>query len=327
MSESENSSNELNNPHDKFFKGAFSMLVVTKPLLLQFLPKDLLDKLDLDTLEIDPNSYINDELKETFSDMVWSCRLKNSQQQRKIAFLFEHKSYKPAYPHFQINDYQRNSWKMEIESGQKPVPILPIVFFHGKEKWVVEPFDSYFGEVEAEMLRFLPCFDYILINLQDYSDEFIKNLQSIFLQKTFLAFKHYLDKQYIEMHIVELLFHDFRNPKNEQVRSFILKIDVYLRAISGITRKEIIEKANQSDHNLKPEAMSIFDEILELGEERGKEIGFKEGVYKEKKRTVIILYKKRNTLKSIAEFVDFPIEEVKKIIAEYVKLQQPQQNN
>jgi predicted transposase YdaD len=124
------------------------------------------------------------------------------------------------------------------------------------------------------------------------------------------------------MHIVELLFHDFNNPKNEQVRSFILKIDVYLRAISGITRKEIIEKANQSDHNLKPEAMSIFDEILELGEERGKEIGIKEGVYKEKKRTVIILFKKRRSLKSIAEFVDFPIEEVKKIIAEYVKQQQ-----
>ena len=105
MSENTNSASELNNPHDKFFKGAFSMLAVTKPLLMQFLPKDLIDKFDLDSLEIDPNSYINDELKETFSDLVWSCRLKDGQQQRKIAFLLEHKSYKPAYPHFQINDF------------------------------------------------------------------------------------------------------------------------------------------------------------------------------------------------------------------------------
>lgn len=147
-------------------------------------------------------------MKETFSDMVWSCRLKNSQQQRKIAFLFEHKSYKPTYPHFQINDYQRNSWKMEIEAGQKPVP---------------------------------------------------------------------------------------------------------------------------TDHNLKPEAMSIFEEIIEegiiIGEERGEERGKMLGIYLEKKRIVIVLYKKRRSLKSIAEFVDFPIEEVKKIIAEHLKQQQQQQSN
>ena len=169
MPEITNDSNELNNPHDKFFKGAMGMISIARPMLVKYLPKDLLDKLDLDTLEIDPNSYINDELKETFSDIVWSCRIKNSHKQRKIAFLFEHKSYKPDYPHFQLIDYQRNSWKMQIAAKQKPVPILPIIFYHGLEKWVVEPFDSYFGEVEAEMLQFLPCFNYILINLQDYN--------------------------------------------------------------------------------------------------------------------------------------------------------------
>ena len=318
MTENVNDSNDLNNPHDKFFKGAFSMLDVTYPLLVAFLPKDLLDKLDLNTLEIDQNSYIDDELKETFSDLVWSCRLKNSQQERKIAFLFEHKSYKPAYPHFQINDYQRNAWKAQIAVDQQPVPILPIVFYHGKEKWIVEPFDSYFGQVEAEMMRFLPCFDYILINLQDYSDAFIKKLQSVFLQKTFIAFKHYWDKQYIEVHIVELIFHDFSKAKIEQTRSFISKISVYLRAISGITRAQLIEKVNQSDNILKPEAMSYVEEFIEEGKEIGEEIG----VYKEKKRRAIFFYQKKMTLQTIAEYVDLPMEEVKKIIAEYVENRQ-----
>ncbi len=128
MPEITNESNELNNPHDKFFKGAVSMIAVARPMLEKFLPNDLLEKFDFNTLEIDPNSYINDKLKETFSDIVWSCSLKNSNKKRKIAFLFEHKSYKPAYPHFQLIDYQRNSWKMQIAEGQKPVPILPIIF-------------------------------------------------------------------------------------------------------------------------------------------------------------------------------------------------------
>ncbi len=95
MAENTDVTNDLNNPHDRFFKGALGLLIVAKPMIEAYLPKDLLDKLDLDTLEIDPNSYINDELKENFSDLVWSCQLKGSKEERKIAFLLEHKSYNP----------------------------------------------------------------------------------------------------------------------------------------------------------------------------------------------------------------------------------------
>ena len=197
MAENTNEPNELNNPHDKFFKRALAIVAIARPMLENFLPKDLLDKLNLDTLEIDPNSYINDELKETFSDIVWACRIKNSNKKRKIAFLFEHKSYKPDYPHFQLIDYQRNSWRIQINEGQMPVPILPIVFYHGVEKWVVKPFESYFGEVEAEMLQFLPSFNYILINLQDYTEKQIRSINDILLQKTLLGFKFYKDKNYL----------------------------------------------------------------------------------------------------------------------------------
>ena len=322
MLENVNSANDLNNPHDKFFKAAFSILSLAKSLILQFLPQDLLDKFDLETLEIDPNSYIDDELKETFSDLVWSCCLKENQQQRKIAFLFEHKSYKPTYPHFQINDYQRNSWKTQIAANKTPIAILPIVFYHGRDKWVVETFDKYFGEVEAEMLRFLPCFDYVLINLQDYSDEYIKQIQSIFLQKTLLAFKHYFDKRYLELHILELLFNGYDNPKKEQTLSFFSIFIVYLSTVSGISRQQIIEKVNYSNNNLKPKAMSIIEEFIQEGKEIGKEIGEQIGVYNEKKRMTIFLYRKQMMFESIAEYVDLPIEEVKKIIAEYLTQQQ-----
>jgi predicted transposase/invertase (TIGR01784 family) len=317
----ENTTNDLNNPNDKFFKGALSMYDIARPLLEQTLPKDLLDKLDLDTLEIDPNSYITDELKEFFSDLVWTCRFKNGFEQRKIALLFEHKSYKPLFPHFQLLDYQRNAWKLQVSEGSKPVPMLPIVFYHGKDKWVNEPFDSYFGKVEPEMLRYMPCFDYILINMQDYSDEQIKQINAILLQKTLLAFKHYLDKNYLQMHVVELLFAGFKGTDKEINRSFIRKFVVYLAAVSGMTRKEIIEKAQQSDNNLKKEdmEMDIFDEIAEICREKGME----KGMEKEKIRSVLNLFKKGLAVEIIADYLEYPINEVKQIIANY----KPQQSN
>lgn len=311
MPENIHNANDINNPNDKFFKAAFSMITIARPLITTFLNKDLLDKLDLETLEIDPNSYINDELKETFSDLVWSCRLKGNNEQCKIAFLLEHKSYKSAYPHFQINDYQRGAWNTQIGAKQKPVPIIPIVFYHGKEKWMYEAFDSYFGTVEPEIMRFLPCFDYILINLTDYSDAQIKSLHSIFLQKTLLAFKHYWDRNYLKLNIVEILLSGYESTINEQTRSFIQIFAVYLTNISGITRQEVIEQAIQLNNNLNPQAMSIIEEFIEIGREKGIEIG----IFK----AVINLHKKGMKAELIAEYMDIPLKEVKRIIENFFK--------
>lgn len=317
MAENTDVTNDLNNPHDRFFKGAFSLLIIAKPLIEAYVPKDLLDKLDLDSLEIDPNSYINDELKENFSDLVWSCQLKGSKEERKIAFLLEHKSYKPSYPHFQINDYQRGSWKMQIAAQQKPVPVIPIVFYHGIEKWDYEPFDSYFGTIEPETLRYLPCFDYILINLQDLPDEKIKSLHSIFLQKTMLSFKHYLDKNYLRLHIIELLFDGYEIKKDDNTRSFIQMIIVYLTAISGISRQEVIQLTKKSDNNLKSKAMSIIDEFIE----EGIEIGLEKGLEK----AIIKLYLKGIAPETIADYLEYPISKVKPIITDYLVKHQNEQ--
>jgi predicted transposase/invertase (TIGR01784 family) len=166
--------NELNNANDKYFKGMMSLVGVVRAFAEQFLPRDVQDKLDLDTLEFDNTSYITDELSEFFADMVWKCQYKNGHQFAKISFLLEHKSYKPTHPHFQLLDYIRGAWRLQAGENKRPTVIVPIVLYHGKEPWEYEPLDSYFGVVEPELMRFLPSFDYILVNLQKYSDKVIK---------------------------------------------------------------------------------------------------------------------------------------------------------
>jgi predicted transposase/invertase (TIGR01784 family) len=308
-------SNELNNPHDKFFKRALAMAAIARPMLEKFLPTDVLDKLNLDTLEIDPNSYINDELKETFSDIVWSCQLKNSHKKRKIAFLFEHKSYKPDYPHFQLIDYQRNSWRIQINEGQLPVPILPIIFYHGLEKWVVRPFESYFGEVEAEMLQFLPSFNYILINLQDYSEEQIRNINDILLQKTLLGFKFYKDKDYLNDHIVELIFMGYGKLKNEQAYTFMRIFVVYLTAVSGINREEIIVKANKMN-NMEELEFDIIEDLKEAFREKWLEKGMEKGMEKGKKISIYEAALRGHSLELLSNVFGLPVETITQIIAE-----------
>ena len=87
----------INNSHDKFFKETFSNKEEAIDLLRNALPKQLLEKVNLASLQLDNSSYIDEELKESFSDLVFNCKFKGKTD-IKIAILIEHKSYVPAYP-------------------------------------------------------------------------------------------------------------------------------------------------------------------------------------------------------------------------------------
>ncbi len=83
----------INNIHDKFFKSILSKTDVAKDFFKTFLPKDVLNVIDLNTLKFTKNSYIPSKLKETFADLVFECKLKNSEHSALISILLEHKSY------------------------------------------------------------------------------------------------------------------------------------------------------------------------------------------------------------------------------------------
>ena len=93
-----------NTPHDELFKAAFSQLDIAKDYLSQFLPPELVRHLDLEKLNLDSNSYVDENLKEYFSDIVYTCPY-GKKEKIKIAFLLEHKSSPPKYPHLQLLRY------------------------------------------------------------------------------------------------------------------------------------------------------------------------------------------------------------------------------
>jgi hypothetical protein len=119
-----------------------------------------------------------------------------------------------------------------------------------------------------------------------------------------------LDKNYLKLNIVEILFIGYGSMKNELTLSFIKLFSVYLANISGIPQKKILQEAFNSKNNLNSEIMSIVDEIIEIGIEKGIEIG--------KERDIINLYKKGVTIDLIADYLEHPIDKVKRIINEYL---------
>ncbi|MBK5931278.1 Rpn family recombination-promoting nuclease/putative transposase [Halochromatium salexigens] len=65
---------EINNPHDVYFRESFTRREIAQDFLRQHLPAELLEVVDLDSLEISKDSYVSKELRASYSDLVYRLR-------------------------------------------------------------------------------------------------------------------------------------------------------------------------------------------------------------------------------------------------------------
>ncbi|WP_459874031.1 Rpn family recombination-promoting nuclease/putative transposase, partial [Endothiovibrio diazotrophicus] len=77
-------------PHDDFFRESFGRKEIAEDFLRQQLPTELLAEMDLSTLRIGKDSYVSKELRKSYSDLVYSVRLRDGEL--RVYLLFEHKS-------------------------------------------------------------------------------------------------------------------------------------------------------------------------------------------------------------------------------------------
>jgi len=79
---------DIVDPHDKLFKEIEKVKENSRDLIESTFPEELLKNLNLETLQNDTNSYIDEKLKEYYSDLVYNCDYKGTTR-IKISILFE----------------------------------------------------------------------------------------------------------------------------------------------------------------------------------------------------------------------------------------------
>ena len=70
---------KINNPHDKFFRATMAHHRVAVDFFNHHLPKNILQVLNVDSLKLTQQSYIDNSLQESISDLVFSCELAGRQ--------------------------------------------------------------------------------------------------------------------------------------------------------------------------------------------------------------------------------------------------------
>ena len=158
---------ELPNPHDRFFKELFSRLTSARDFIRHYLPASVAAALDLRTLTVVKESFIDEELRHYFSDLLLHVRRKQGGDVL-IYLLLEHKSVPDVMVALQLFLYLARIWQPHFLDKQKPLPLVfPVVFYHGKEKWnVSQQFSGLFDFTGVEPWReFVPEFKYHLCDL------------------------------------------------------------------------------------------------------------------------------------------------------------------
>ena len=183
----------IKQPHDKFFRSTFGQVKVASDFLSNYLPKDLINIIDMNTLEPQKESFLDENLKEEFSDLLFRVCINNKESY--IYLLFEHKSYKDRMIIFQVLKYMLNIWESKIQadkderkelreanSGEIELPIiLPLVVYHDKGEWNIkrtlgDMIPSY-NSLPDNLKKYIPNFEYLLFDLSDFDKEEVK-LQS-----------------------------------------------------------------------------------------------------------------------------------------------------
>ncbi|SLM28675.1 conserved hypothetical protein [Desulfamplus magnetovallimortis] len=182
------------NPHDKLFREVWGDLENVRGFLQEYLPADQLVLMDPASLEICKDSFIEKELEDYYSDMLYKVRISGTSGYLYV--LFEHKSYDDKYLHLQLLEYMVKIWrlflKQQPENKKKPpLPIvLPLLICHGETPWPKDRirFSSLMSGPVETFSAYIPDFSFSLHDLTDFTDVEIRG--TIMVRVMQLLFKH-----------------------------------------------------------------------------------------------------------------------------------------
>lgn len=118
-------------PHDAFFRSVMSQPEAARDFLTFHLPEELRAVCDLDTLQLASGSFITDDLKPFFSDILWS--LQTTGGAGYVFALIEHQSKPDRHIAFRMLRYSIAVMQRHLEAGHRTLPlVIPLLFYAGR---------------------------------------------------------------------------------------------------------------------------------------------------------------------------------------------------
>ena len=172
-------SDDIHQPHDKFFRLAFSDPATLRAFLRAYLDPKLTALLDWDTLRPEPGTFVDEQMKAFEVDLLASVNLHG--EKARIYCLCEHQSSEDGLMALRLLSYMVRIWNEEAK-GQtglvRLTPIIPLVVAQDSRVWKTSTqFHDLFQlapDKWSEVSAFTPDFAFRLLQLVELPFEGIE---------------------------------------------------------------------------------------------------------------------------------------------------------
>ncbi len=119
-------------PHDAIFKTFLRHGETARDFLEAHLPPFLRPHCNLDTLKLEPESFLDEKLRSRYSDVLYSLQTGNGAGY--IYVIIEHQSSPDDHMAFRLMRYAIAAMQRHLDIGHKTILlVIPILFYHGEE--------------------------------------------------------------------------------------------------------------------------------------------------------------------------------------------------
>lgn len=332
---------------DGLFKSIMEDKIAAREFLEEYLPTNLQSMLDLNKITVEKESYIEDDLKKKFSDVVYAVEIKRNGQERKIDQddLQEHQEHEKAFVYVLLEhqskpDYwmalrlwkytlllcERHKQKQRQQKHDKLPLIVPIIFYNGKEKYT-SPQSLWQLFDNPDMAKQLLGDEFKLVDLQAKTDDEVKRTQHLSLMEFFM--KHIHERDMLK------LWERFMTEYSHAVLLDKENGYIYIRKLLWYTNTKVAEEDKGKLNQLIIESLSNKDgedimrtiadsyrdqyygigiqEGIKEGIQQGIEKGIEQGIQQGVEQTAIKMIKQNLDLKLISSVTGLSTDEILKL--------------
>ncbi|MFW5400357.1 Rpn family recombination-promoting nuclease/putative transposase [Yersinia sp. 1252 StPb PI] len=259
-------------PHDALFKQFLTHPETARDFLDVHLPPALRQACDLNTLRLESGSFIEEDLRAYYSDVLYS--LKAGQGDGYIYALIEHQSSPDRHMGFRLMRYAIAAMQRHLDAGNDKLPlVIPILFYHGQVTPYPYPMNWLQEFSEPELAGQLYSNDFPLVDVTVISDDEIMTHRRMAILE--LLQKHVRQRDLAELleQLVTLLLAGYTN--NEQLTSLMnYMLQVGDTAAPENFIRELARRSPQHEEVL----MTIAQKLEQKGIEKGRQEGRMEGI-------------------------------------------------
>ena len=281
-------------PHDATFRQFLKIPDIARDFMEIHLPTGLRAICDLSTLKLENCSFVEENLRQYFSDVLYSLKTVDGDK-GYVQVLIEHQSSPDKHMAFRMIRYAVAAMQSHLDAGHKKLPlVIPVLFYTGKRS--PYPYSTNWLQefTDPELAKNLYSSAFPLVDITMIPDEEIMEHRS--MAALTLLQKHIHQRNltvFMDKLVAVLLTDHLASPQVKTLINYIIQAgetadaEAFIRELALRVPQhgdELMTIAQQLEQKGRKEGIQLGEQRgIALGEQRGIALGELRGEQKEKR--------------------------------------------